>query len=283
MIDPEQISARPLIADGAMEPALRRVRPDTPEPIEALNLSDPESVRAAHAAYVVAGARLIRTNTAGAGAPVLARFGLEARVEAINNSGVASARAAQGPEGLLMGTLGMIDSAMATPLERERAYGEQAVYLSDTGVVFFMLHHFNCLDEALRAVKAVSRVSDAPVLAQLVLGASGCTAEGVALDEAARRLVAAGAGALGLECAPAPAVLTPLVETLLNFQVPVSVMPGLRTPGFPGPHALAPALTPEDFAAVMAPLAALGVAILGGCCGVTPEHIAALAQACQRP
>ena len=269
MIDPAQISTLPLIADGAMEDALRRAHPEAAEPIEALNLNRPEAVQAAHGAYVAAGARLVRTNTAGAAASALARFGLAERAEAANNSGAACARAAVGPEGLLMGTLGMLPLHLH-PLERERAYGEQAVYLSDTGVTLMLLHHFTRVDEVLRAILAVNRASDAPVLGQLVLDAAGRTADGVALDEAARRLLDAGAGALGIECAPGLASLPPLVETLLRFGVPVSVMPGFHT------------LTPVAFAAALAPLGTLGAAILGGCCGVTPAHIAALAKACAK-
>ena len=180
-----------------------------------------------------------------------------------------------------MGAIGQIlpdaNGAPAPVVKRERAYAEQIIYLADTGVTFVLLEHFGSLEEALRVLRIVHDASDAPVLAQLRFDSRGRTEEGLTCDEAARRLVDAGADALGIGCGPAPEHLPPLLGDLLQFGLPVSVMPGVSGQSLPSPYPEAPDLSPAAFAEMLAGLAEQGAAIVGGCCGVTPEHIRALA------
>lgn len=316
VINPDWALDPPLIADGSVRDALalRLAQPDVgagspsrspmrgsageaPTLPEALNVSRPEWVREVHEAFARAGARLHRTNTRAAHRPALEAAGLAERCEAVNVSGSALVRAAIGTAGVMMGCLGPIGAPGGAPLPlalREQAWGEQAVYLSDTGVDVFLLEHIERLEDALAILRVVKRTSDAPVLAQLRFDAGGRTAEGIAAGEAARRLAAAGADALGVGCGPGPAALPPLVEALLGPGLPVGVMVGVATPGTDGPGAAAsgtgspasgapypgaPALGPQAFAEALLALGRLGVTILGGCCGVGPRHIHALARA----
>ena len=280
MIPADLLRSLPLIADGGVGEYLQGKHQDTDRPPEGLNLARPELVQAAHADFLNAGAVLLRTNTRHANRMSLEPFGLEARTEAINNAGAALARAAAGDRAVMMGAIGRIPpgaSAESSRAARERAYGEQIVYLSDTNVQFFLLEHFSLLEEARLVLRVARRNSDAPVLAQLRFDALGFTEDGISCAEAARILAGEGAEALGVSCSPAPQALLPLVETLLAQGLPVSVMAGILAPGAEAPYFGAPALNPTEFAEALAPFAELGVSILGGCCGVGPGHIQALA------
>jgi methionine synthase I (cobalamin-dependent) len=290
-VDPALLAALPLIADGVPTPPPGPRGPGGGAPPEALNQEQPARVQAQHAAYAAAGARLLRTNTAGAQAARLAAHGLAERAEALNNAGSALARAAfaaggglaAGGGGLVMGTLEPppAPGLVHTP-EWRRAYGEQIIYLSDTAVDFFLLQHCTRLEDALALTGAIQRASDAPVLAGLLLDAAGRTADGHGAAAAAKALADAGAGALGLSCGPGPAALPACLEALLAPGLPVAVLAGLHVPGSDPPYPGAPTLEPAAFADWLAPLGAQGVAILGGCCGVTPAHIAALAGTAKR-
>jgi len=281
MLDPAFFESPPLLADGGLRHDLAGRPESGGRPPEALNLEQPELVRAAHGAFRAAGAQLLRTNTAHANPLALAPHGLAERAEAVNNSGVALARAGQGFRGLVMGSLapppGLKPGRLALP-SWERAYGEQIVYLSDTGVDFFLLEHFTSLEDALALTRRIAGLSDAPVLAALSPNSGGHTEEGVPLADAAFALAGAGAGALGLSCGTGTARLAEFAEALGAPGLPVALLPGLLAPGVPG----AP-LAPEAFGALLAPFADRGVAILGGCCGVAPAHIRALALALGRP
>ena len=272
----------PLLADGAVGRRLEQLHATDATPPEALNLTHPDHVRRVHEAYQAAGAQLHRTNTRNANEPGLGHAGLAERCEAVNNSASALLREVVGPDTPVMGVIGQIPLARGgqpVPLaERERAYSEQVVYLSDTGATFLELEHFTHLEEALLLLRIAKSASDAPVLAQLQFDRQGHTAEGLACHEAARRLLDGGAEALGISCGPAPELLPSLVETLLAQGLPVSVMPGVAHGGAVPPYAGAPELTADKFAAELSTLAEMGVAVVGGCCGVTPEHIQALAQ-----
>ena len=230
---------------------------------------------AAHQEYFRAGAQLLRTNSKGAERVTLERYGMDERTEAINNSASALLQSATTVDILKMGVIGQIRpdprGTLADGAARERAYSEQLVYLSDTGVTFFLLEHFQSLEEALLVVRTARRCSDAPVLAQLQFSPEGNTSEGTAALEAARMLVDAGAGAVGVGCMEDWALLDVLADQMLTLGVPVSLMPG-------NPGTVRETPPPGEYAARMVHLAGRGVQILGGCCGITPDHIQALRQ-----
>lgn len=277
MADPSLWSQLPLIADGDLRGALAGGAA-AHEPPEALNLSETEAVHAAHQRYREAGALVHRTNTRHANRLELAGHDLADRGEAVNNSGSALVRSVIGTAGAMMGSVGPVRPPRGGPAapvpERERAYGEQLVYLSDTGVDLFVLEHFRALAEALLVVRIARRVSDAFPLALLTFDARGRTAEGVAAGEAARRLMDAGAGAVGVSCAPGGALLEQLVGEMRAVSGPVGVLLGAAAAA---EGAGTPA-APERFAAALGALGTHRASILGGCCGTTPQHIAALAR-----
>lgn len=303
MIDPALFGPPPLLADGAPADWLRHAQTEWRGPLEVLNQERPHAVQAMHAAFAAAGARLLRTNTEHANAAALAATGLSERAEALNNSGSALARAGQreaegagipaqpgtgppappGTAGFVMGTVGAPPGAgQVDEPDWQRAYGEQAIYLSDTGVDFFLLQHVSRLGDAVALTRRIGGASDAPVLAALQLDGEGRTADGADARHAAAALAEAGAQALGLSCGPGPQALPACLEALLATGLPVAVLAGIHPADGASPYPGAPALTPAAFAEWLAPLADSGVAILGGCCGVTPAHIRALAHALGR-
>lgn len=270
----------PLLADGDVSLSLQGRPANWKAPVEALNQFHPEIVAELHAAFVGAGARLVRTNTARATAVELEHYGLAERAEALNNGASALARQSVGQDGFVMGTLGAPERAGALNEPAwERAQNEQIIYLSDTGVDFFLLHHVSRLADALTMTRRVKGLSDAPVLAALRLDPAGRTEDGHGAAEAAASLAEAGADALGLSCGPGPDALPAALEALMGPGLPVAVLAGLHAAGCNPPYPGAPAMEPEAFAAWLAPLARQGVAILGGCCGCGPTHIRALGEA----
>ncbi|MDH4225084.1 MAG: homocysteine S-methyltransferase family protein [Deltaproteobacteria bacterium] len=256
-----------MLADGAVGRLLQNRIGPKKMPVEALNLSRPEAVKQAHLDYLAAGCTLHRTNTLCANRPSLAPYFLEDRTEAMNTSAVALIHQAAGPEATVMASIGQITPpGGAVPLaELEKGYSEQMIYLSDAMADFFLFTHFTLLSEALLALRLAKSASDAPVLAQMTFDAQGFTADGVGCREAAVQLAGEGADGLGISCRPGGKNLMPILDQLSAPGLPLGVM--LSGEG----------LTPDAFADLVTPLAGR-VAILGGCCGATPDHLARVAQ-----
>lgn len=286
MIPAALLARLPLLTDGDPGDWLRQRHPRVAGPVEALNLRRPDWVQVAHSEFFGAGARVLRTNTRLANASALARHGLDNRCEAINNSGTACVRKAVGQQAVLLGAIGEIgaEGGLVAGLrpalaERERAYGQQAVYLSDTGCDVLLLEGFSSVDECLLVLRLARSAGDAPVLAVLALDAAGQTGDGLPVATAARRLAEAGMDAVGLLCGPEHASLLEPALAAQAAGVPVAVLlqawpmalgrerpaGGIRDP-----------LSIQGFAQRLAPLASVA-ALLGGGAGVTPDHIKALA------
>jgi methionine synthase I (cobalamin-dependent) len=292
MIPAALLSRLPLLMDGSPGDWLRQRHPGVAGPIEALNLRKPEWVQQAHSEFFGAGARVVRTSTRAASALALARHGLDDRCEAIHNSGAACVRKAIGTQAVLLGSIGEIGSEQdaASGLvaglrpsleERERAYGQQVVYLSDTGCDALLLEGFRSLDECLLVLRLARGSGDAPVLAVLALDEGGRTGDGHDPGTAAERLAAAGMDAVGLLCGPEHANLAELAHAARQGGLPVAMLvqawpmalgqarpqAGVRDP-----------LSIQTFARRLGPLAGVA-ALLGGGAGITPAHIKALSQA----
>ncbi len=286
MIPAALLARLPLLTDGRPGDWLRQQHSRVAGPVEALNLRRPDWVQVAHSEFFGAGARVLRTNTRFASAPTLARHGLDDRCEAINNSGAACVRQAVGQQAVLLGSIGEIgtESGLVAGLrpsaaDRERAYGQQAVYLSDTGCDVLLLEGFGSVDECLLVLRLVRGAGDAPVLALLALDAAGQTGDGLPVGAAARRLADAGMDAVGLLCGPEHASLLEPALAAREAGVPVAVLLqawpmalGQERP----PEGIRDPLSVQGFAQRLAPLASVA-ALLGGGAGITPAHVKALA------
>lgn len=275
-----------LVADGGMGSMLyEAVGPQ--RCFDELNATHPEAVFRVHQAYLEAGAQLIETNTFGANRNKLALLGLGDRVIELNHRGVKIAREARDAasrEALIAGSMGPLGIAHhVRELPEEEIHGifrEQAAALEERGVDLFILETFSDLDELGAAIAAVRAFSSLPIVAQLTYSEEGTTFGGTRPREAWERLKGQNVQAIGANCTLGPQSLLPILEQLAEREgVWLSAMPNVGFPKRVGDRVAYPRSSPEYFALFAREAAALGVRILGGCCGTTPDHIRALAEA----
>ncbi|MGH9593106.1 MAG: homocysteine S-methyltransferase family protein, partial [Bryobacteraceae bacterium] len=279
-----------LVADGAMGSLLHEsVGPQ--RCFEELNLQQPEAVFRVHRAYIQAGAQIIETNTFGANRLKLTASGLGDQVTRINLGGVKIAREARegaGHEVMIAGSIG--PSGVSRHMSEisfddlRAAFREQAQALEERGVDLFLLETFTDIEELMAAIEAIRAFSNLPIMAQMTFSEEGTAAGGTRPEEAAARLATANVQVIGTNCTLGPQPLLPIIEELSRGAgaIPRSAMPNVGFPRRMGDRTVYPRSSPEYFAHFAQEAAALGVRILGGCCGTTPEHIRAMADAVKK-
>ena len=282
---------RPLMADGAMGTMLYTALGLSGRPcFEAANLTHPEAVVEIHTAYVRAGAQLTKTNSFGATRARLQAFGLDGQFTAILSASVRLARQASAATGrtiAIAGSLGPLGARLApfgrlSPAHAEAAYAEAIDALCSQGIDALLLETHLDLAELLLALRTAKRRTDLPVMASLTFTRDDRTYTGDSPAAAARALFNEGADALGANCSEGPAQLLRLLQAM-RAAAPAArllAMPNAGGPERAAGRILYPA-TPEYFARFAVALAAGGVTLIGGCCGTTPEHIAAMHRALQ--
>ncbi|PKN70673.1 MAG: bifunctional homocysteine S-methyltransferase/methylenetetrahydrofolate reductase [Deltaproteobacteria bacterium HGW-Deltaproteobacteria-12] len=247
-----------------------------------LNLSRPDLIVDTHREYYAAGARLLETNTFGANRDALSRHGLEDRVYRINWKAAGLARDAAGRDAWVMGSMTAISSGRVRheilPGHREM-FIEQAEALLAGGVDGLILETFLDLAELLLALKAVRPLTTLPIIAQLACMEVGKTRDGFSVSDSFRRLSDSGADILGLNCRLGPGEI---LRTIEQASVPegmvLSVFPNAGRPGLMEGE-FGYTSSPAYFAERALRFREQGVRIIGGCCGTTPEHIRAVADA----
>jgi methionine synthase I (cobalamin-dependent)/5,10-methylenetetrahydrofolate reductase len=286
----ERLKNTILIADGAMGSLLHESA-GPQRCFEELNSNLPEVVFRVHRAYIEAGAQLIETNTFGANRLKLAASGLADQVTRLNLAGVKIAREARegaSHEVLIAGSMG--PSGVSRHMDEiptedlAAAFHEQAQALEERGVDLFILETFTDLEELLIAAGAIRGFSKLPIIAQMTFSEEGTAAGGVRPADAAARLLSANVQVIGSNCTLGPQALLPILEELSHGTgaIPRSAMPNVGFPRRMGDRTVYPRSSPEYFAHFAQDAAALGVRILGGCCGTTPEHIRAMAEAVKK-
>ena len=265
-----------LLLDGAMGTQLQARGLAAGELPELLCLSHPEVVTDVHAAYVAAGADVVTTNTFGANA---AKLGDAASVEEVFSAAVACARAAAphyvaadlGPTGQLLAPMG--------PLPFDDAYelfARQVRAAAAAGADLFVIETMSDLAEAKAALLAVRENSDLPAIVTMTFEEDGRTFLGTTPEVASLTLSSLGAAAVGINCSLGPAEVAPLVARMAPWaRCPLAVQANAGLPHVEG-DATVYDIGPERYATDVAPMLDSGVTILGGCCGTTPDHIAAL-------
>ncbi len=282
----ERLARAPLLADGAMGTLLFQRGVPFDRCFDELNLSDPARIEAIHREYLTAGAELIETNTFGTNPVRLATHGLEDRCRLIARQGVKVARAAReivGVQAFVAGSIGPLGKSLEpfghiSAAEAERHFTAAAEGLLEGGCDLFLLETFQDLNEVLAAMRAVRRISaDLPVIAQMTFGLDGKTLYGHTPALIVRALRQAGADVVGINCGVGPQPTLEVLEQVVQAagDLPVSVMPNAGLPQFVDGRFVYLA-SPEYFGEFAARAIEKGARIVGGCCGTTPAHIAAM-------
>ena len=272
---------RIVILDGAMGTELQKWGlPAGADPV-LWSLDHPDVLAAIHREYIEAGSQIIYANTFGANARKLARSGRS--VDQVVAGAVAIARQAAvgtgvkvaldiGPLGELLEPLGTLTFEAAYEQFREIALaGERA------GADLAVIETMTDLYEAKAALLAVKENTSLPAFVTMSFDGGGRTFTGCTVQSMARTLEGLGADAIGLNCSLGPDQLAPLLAELCrNTRLPVIAKPNA---GLPDPADGHYDMGPEDFAAAMLPCLEAGAAILGGCCGTSPEYIRKLREA----
>ncbi|MCR5346919.1 MAG: homocysteine S-methyltransferase family protein [Fretibacterium sp.] len=251
---------------------------------ESLNLTHPDLIRSIHGEYLAAGADFVTTNTFGANRFKLERGGLSVP-EAVG-AAVKIARQAAGDRALVALDIGPTGRVLA-PLgdasfdEVYNAVAEQVLSGRD-GSDVVLLETFTDLHELKAAVLAVKENCDLPVFATMSFEEGGHTFFGACVESAVMTLEGLGVSALGVNCSLGPRQLLPIVERICaSSHVPVMVQPNAGLPVMRNGISSYD-VTPDEFAEFAAQFAKMGAAVLGGCCGTTPEHISKMTAAVRR-
>jgi len=260
---------------------------------DAVNLSAPELVVGIHREYIDAGARVIQTNTFGANRYKLAAYRLEGQLAEINRRGVELGRRAAreaGQEVLVSGDIGPLGVRLAPygrvqPEQARQAFAEQMAALVEAGADLLIIETFSDLNEIRQAV-AAARLAGAPlpVVASMTFTRDDRTLLGDSPTQVAQALADLGVEVIGVNCSGGPAqiwrILHQMRQAVLSradTQVSpyFSVMPNAGWPEQVGGRIMYPA-NPDYFGEYALAFCEAGASLIGGCCGTTPQHIAAM-------
>lgn len=269
--------------DGALGSNLQRVGLRPGESPEIWNMEHPEAIVDLHRRYLDAGSRVIYANTFGASAYKLARTAY--RQDEIIPAAIALAKEAvqtTGYEAKVALDIGPIGELLKPhgPLSFDTAYDEfkrQVILGTEAGADLIVFETFTDLYELKAGLLAAYENSPLPVICSMSFEADGRTFHGVDLLSYVTLAESLHAQVLGLNCSAGPDALLPLIQKMASYtNLPLFLKPNA---GLPDPITGTYALKPKDFARQMNAVADLGIQILGGCCGTTPEHLKALSMA----
>ena len=268
------------ILDGAMGTMLQAAGLPLGALPEVWNITHPEIVTEIQKQYVDAGSQVIYANTFGANGHKVASSGYT--VEALVSGGIQAAKNAIGNKdvqvALDIGPIGQLLEPLGTMTfdEAYDIYKEMVVAGEQAGADLVIFETMSDLMEVKAAVLAARENTSLPVWVTMTFEATGRTFVGATVPAMALTLSGLGVDALGFNCSLGPQELLPMVEELAHWtDLPIILKPNA---GLPDPATGTYNITPEEFAAAMAPAIEMGVTIFGGCCGTRPDFIAALKQ-----
>jgi len=284
----ETISKKTLLADGAMGTMLHARGIGFDKCFDELNLTNPVVVAEIHREYIEAGAQLIITNTFSANRFKLSKHGLQDDAAEINRAGVELARrvvSASYKDVLIAGDVGPLGVRIApygrVKLEEAReAFAEQIRALAEAGADLIVIETMSDLYEIQEAIKAAKKSCSLPVVASVTYTRDDRTLLGDAPAKVARGLVEAGTDVIGVNCSGGPSQLLRILKQMRGA-VPNGkfwVKPNAGWPEQVGGRIMYPA-DAEYFGDYALSFRAAGANIVGGCCGTTPLHIAAMKKA----
>lgn len=288
----ERLNQGVLLADGAMGTVLYARGVPFDRCFDELNLSAPNIVRDIHRDYIESGAELIETNTFGANRFKLSTHNLERRFAEINRAGAALAREAVQASGrpvYVAGSMGPIGRPMAplgtvTPEEARDAFAEQAAALVEGHADIMILETFTDLAELVEAVRGVRSATNVPLIAQMTFTQEGKTLLGHEPREIVQTLEGLKVDVVGANCSVGSQGILEVMSVMADVvtAAKLSAMPNAGFPAYLGGRYMYFS-TPAYMAEHARQLVALGVRVVGGCCGTTPDHIAAIRESLARP
>ncbi len=280
----DYIREQVLVGDGAVGTMLYARGVNLESGFERLNLTAPDLVTGLHVDYVAAGARVIETNTFGANRLRLAPLGLERQVRDINLQGALLARGAAAGKGVYVaGSMGPLprvkgEGDVPSPDDIHAVFREQAALLAEGGADLLILETFADLEELKTALKA-ARETGLPVVASMAFLEKGRISGGTTVERVALELAGAGADVVGANCGAGTLEMTRNIQRMASVTgLPLAAYPNSGFPEYLDGRLIYRA-TPEYFAARGLETVRAGANLVGGCCGTTPDHIRALAEA----
>src|SRR5713101_1630044 len=292
-----QLRQRPMLCDGAMGSLLYARGITYEKCFDALNLSQPELIAGIHREYINAGAQIIETNSFGANRAKLEAYGLEEQVRPINKSAVRLAREARETAGqtvYIAGAVGPSGRPLQAPDESRlsdlrRIFREQIEALQEGGADLLILETFSNLPELRQAVLAAQEVGGLPIVAQMSFYEDGHTLSGQSAARVAAVLSDLGVDVMGANCSVGPAATLDALQEMISQAQKLGDDDATAMRLFSAqPNAGLPTridnrffyvATPDYFADYTLRFAKAGVQLIGGCCGTTPHHIAAMRKA----
>ena len=278
----DELESRILPGDGAIGTLLMEAGVPLERCFEELSVSQPDTIRKIHEDYIAAGARVIETNTFGANAARLEKYGFERRVNEINWGAARLARdCARGKNVFVAGSVGPLgltaDEAKTRGIDREALFREQLGALLDGGVDLIFFETFTDLDELALALHVKQSLHHCPAVCSLACSHEGTLPSGMPLLAAFEKLRALDPGVIGANCVNGPRAMVRLFEGV-PLDGPMSAFPNAGYPRYHDGRFLY-GTTPDYFAQAARELVAQGVRLIGGCCGIGPKHIAAMVKA----
>src|SRR6476659_3719773 len=279
----------PVLCDGAMVTLLYAKGVFINKCYDELNLTQPDLVRGIHQEYLNAGAEIIETNTFGGNSFRLVRHGLADKVREINLTGAVLAREAAdafnlkkagnvlvagsvGPLGLRIEPLGKTSRD-----EARESFREQITALVEGNVDVIMLETFGYLEELHQAVLAAQQAAPGkPLVAQVTIDEDGNCLDGAIPETFTAKLNSWGVDVIGCNCSVGPVAMLEAIERIRRLtDKPLSAQPNAGIPrSIEGRNIYL--CSPEYMASYARKFVNAGVALVGGCCGTTPEHIKAM-------
>ena len=278
-----------VIGDGAMGTMLQAAGLTSGGAPEEWNVDRPDVIRDIHQAYVDAGSQIITTNTFGGNRFRLALHNNESRVRELNVAAARLAREAAdaaprevlvagdiGPSGEILFPLGTTQ-----PEAVRDAFAEQAAALAEGGVDLFLIETMSALEEVTAAVEGIKSASDLPIAATMTFDTHYRTMMGVKPAQAVEALYDLGIVVLGANCGNGPDEIERIITELAAAKPQGAFLIAQSNAGLPKyvDKQIHYDGSPEVMADYALKMRALGVNVLGACCGSTPEHIRAMREA----
>jgi methionine synthase I (cobalamin-dependent)/5,10-methylenetetrahydrofolate reductase len=283
----DALAERVLVCDGAMGTMLHASGISLDRPLPELNLSDPGLVRAIHDGYLAAGADVIQTNTFGASSLRLGVHGLADTAREINLAGVRIALEARAAATRPVFVAGSVSTAVTAaqrsridPSVRADAIRRQVEALVDGGVDLLVFETFGYLAEMVEAVRVAAGLCRLPIVAQMTFADDGQTLAGEGPREVAEALSELPVAVAGTNCTLGPQGMLRVVRELSRYTaLPLSAQPNAGVPRMVAGRRFQYSVDAEYFARHVRRYVEAGAVLVGGCCGTTPEHVRAAAEA----